>query len=540
MAGPSPAYLQALNAGLGMGDPGALPPSVYQPPPPPPPPVPPPMPSPPPVDMGEIDMPPAPPPPPPAPAAAAQPVAAPPQAPPPPASGFPDPGRPEVEFAPAGRVGAMPAREVATRGPKQENLLQASFLPGMEAADRIEQRSTVAAQNEAHQYELEAGHHLKQQAAMQQVAARRAQELQMLRADYDTTIQNLGKMKVDDNRLWANMSTPDKIGATILVMIGSAFKGADYGVKMLEDRIKADVEQQQFDYHKGLDVAKAQQTAYGLAIEQYGSEDAAYHAAMASAQMAAANKTAALAANWKGTNAANEADMLRGTLMANALKSQAEGYKFLQPTMGTAKYQMRVRGQDIPGLVDEKQAQTIALEHGVKPAEKVDQTLVEGGIQATLQERKLGAEKTKDQGEFQVKLPNGEVVTAPGKEEAGKLRDLTVSVSKTQRLVEQAKAIREDPTFRASPEGRAKLGQIQKELITQFGVQNKLGALAATDLDLAIGGTADLFQFGNGVEARLTRLSEEAMRNRIDRVATYPGAPPKSSGVMPGSFQAGK
>ena len=80
----------------------------------------------------------------------------------------------------------------------------------------------------------------------------------------------------------------------------------------------------------------------------------------------------------------------------------------------------------------------------------------------------------------------------------------------------------------------------QKDLVTQFAVQNKLGALSNADMDLAVGGTADLFQFGNGVEARLSRLSEESMRSRIDRVATYPGAPPKSAGVMPGSFTAGK
>jgi hypothetical protein len=542
MATVSPAYLAQLNAGLMSAPPppqGApmLPPGVPMPPP------------------GPMDA--APPPPPPAPpgppaVVEAGDVESWQDAPQPPNAAVPagyapaeaggdgqGPMEPDVRFSPVTTPGA-PAREVETRGPTQNALLQASYGPGMEAADNIQLRSAMAAQHEADQYDLQAEHFAKQQEAMERVQQRRQWEMQQLRADYDGTIQKLGEAKLDHGRAWANMSTMDKIGATILVMLGSAAGGAQHGMKILDDRIKEDVEAQKFDYQKGLDVAKAQQTAYGMAIEQYGSEDAAYHAAMASGQLAAAAKVNSLQAQWKGTDAANQADMLRASLMSGAARSAAEGYKYLQPTGGSTKYRMEIRGQQVPGLVSEERAQGYSVEHGVKPAERVDETLVKGGVEASLQERKLRAEAAKEGKKFQVKLPNGETVDAPSAEEATQLRELSVSTSKTQRLVAEAKKIRGDTTFRASPEGRNKLKQIQAELVTQFGVQNKLGALSSADMELAVAGTADLFQWGNGVEARLDRLSQESMQKRVDRVATYPGAPPKSSGQMPGSFKAAK
>lgn len=461
-------------------------------------------------------------------------------APPPPAPETP----PEVEFRPV-QSGGMPARELPTRGPRQNAYLEASFQPGLEAADRIDARSTDMAQREAAFFDHQAEEEMKRGEAMQRVAARRQQEMQQRIADYDNTIQAIGNSKIDGNRLWANASTPDKIGTIALAFIGGMTGGADGMLsRMIQKRFEDDVELQKFDYEKGLNIARGQQTAYSMAMDKYGSEDAAYHAAMSSAQLAAAAKINSLSAQWKGVDAQNQADMLRAQLMQGAARSAAEGYKYLQPTAGGTRYEAYIRGQRRPGTVDEKKAGELFDKYGTEHAQGIDNTLVKAGVESTLEEQKAGhalrKELAKDRPALEVRLPNGETVVAPDKEEAGKLRDLSVSVSRVQRLVADAKAIRSDPTFRISPEGRSKLGQIQKDLVTQFAVQNKLGALSNADMDLAVGGTADLFQIGNGVEARLDRLASEALRGRVERVATYPGAPPKSSGQMPGSFQVAK
>lgn len=547
MATPSPAFLAQLNAGMMSAPPPppvgpgglALPPGVAMPPPgagqdpaapPPPPPA---MPGPPEVvDGGELDAPgPAP-----APGAAAVPAGYVPSE----EGGEQAPREPDVRFSPVSTPGS-PAREVETRGPMQKGLLQASYAPGMDAADSIQLRSAMATQHEADQYDLQAEHYAKQQEAMERVQQRRQWELQELRSNYDNTIQKLGETQIDSGRAWANMSTMDKVGALILTAFGGAAGGMEHGMKYVNDRIKEDVEAQKFDYQKGLDLAKAQQTAYGMAMEQYGSEDAAYHAAMASGQMAAAAKVNSLQANWKGTEAANQADMMRSTLMSGAAKSASEGYKYLQPTGGSTGYRMSFRGQTAPGIFTEKAAQDKFLEHGTKPAEGIDMKLVEGGIASTHIAQKARAdaakEKTKDLTALQVKLPNGEIVDAPDKEEAGKLRELSVSVSKVRRLADQAAKIRSDPTWRLDPTKRHLLDQLQKAFITQYGVQNKLGALAVEDLKLAIGGTADLFEVGPGVEARLMHYSDEAIQGQVDRVATYANAPPKSSGKLPENIQ---
>lgn len=447
----------------------------------------------------------------------------------------------DVEFKPV-KVGAQPAREVPVRGPQQNALLERSFEYPIVAAGDIAQRSTEQAAREQAMYEEQAERYQEQQAAMMRVQARREQELQHLRDNYSQTIDQLSTMKVDNNRVWNNASTMDKIGATLLVMLG-AFGGTggdqskNLPLQAVMGRIKDDVENQKRAYDLGLNLAKGQQTAYAMAMDQYGSEDAAYHAAMAAGQQAVAAKISGMGAQWKGTEAQNKAQAIQGEILSAADKNRADGLKYLQPTAGANKYQMTIRGQRLPGFVDEKRAQDVALEHGVKPAERTDEELVKGGIAQSTEAMKLRAAAAKDQKKHEVKLPNGEVVSAPSGEEADKLRELTVSGEKTRRLVEQAKKIREDSTFRVSPQGGAKLKQIQAELVTQFGVQNKLGALSSADMDLAVEGTADLFRWGNGVEARLDRLSQEAIRGRIDRVATYPGAPPKSSGVMPSGFQ---
>jgi hypothetical protein len=82
---------------------------------------------------------------------------------------------------------------------------------------------------------------------------------------------------------------------------------------------------------------------------------------------------------------------------------------------------------------------------------------------------------------------------------------------------------------------RARLKQIQSELLTNFGVDHQLGALSDKDYEIAQSGTADLFAFGPGTDERLVRLGDSATAKLRDHVKTYANAPPKASGKMPAS-----
>jgi hypothetical protein len=302
---------------------------------------------------------------------------------------------PDVQFSPVAS-GGSPAREVSTRGPKQEALMERSFEHPMLANEQIRDRSQEQALREQQMYEHEANVALERQAAFERQAARRAQELQMLQADYQQTISDLSRFKVDNNRVWNNTSTLDKIGATLLAIIGGAAAGPggnNIVLQSLMGTINEDVDNQKRAYEAGLDFAKGQQTAYGMAMQRFNSEDAAYHAAMAAGQEAVAMKIAGMKAQWKGTDSANQADAVAGDLLFKADQNAAAGLKYLQPTMGSTKYKMKIRGYELPDPVTGAEANRLTVEHAVKTGERADDELLKGGVQSRLQSQKAQAER---------------------------------------------------------------------------------------------------------------------------------------------------
>jgi len=453
----------------------------------------------------------------------------------------PPPMPADVQFR-AAPGGVIPEHEAPTRGPTQNALLLGSFQEPLAATDNMRLRSGIEAQHEADAYGLMAEDALKRQEAADQAAMKRQGELDRMAEDYSAHIQQLGRMHLDDNRWWANKSTGDKIGTLALVILGSVASlgngGQNLAYEAVKKEIDDDLKAQQFDYMTALDQAKGSQTAFGLAMDRYRNEDAAMAASRAGALDFAAMKAAQLSAQWKGTDSANAADELRAKLLAERDRTAAAGLQFVPARGVGGGFKMYVRGQEIPGLVSEGKAQEYAVKYGVEPSQRIDEEMVKGGINAAVEQGKIAAQQQAKKSDFAVRLPNGETVFAPNEKEAETLRELSTSASEVSRMVREAKAIRDDPTFRASIDGRNKLSMIQKELVTHFGVQHKLGALSDKDYETALAGTADLFQFGNGVEVRLDRYNQNATRKVTDRVSTYPGAPPKSSGQMPSSFTA--
>jgi hypothetical protein len=457
-------------------------------------------------------------------------------------------GPDDVQYRQVGGGAVTPAHEAYGRGPLQHEALMASFEPEAEAATRGDFRNQIVSQIAQDEYEYQARQALAQQEAAQKVATQRAAELQHLEMDYADQAQKLGQMKLDSNRWWANKSTGDKVASLLLVAVGgfSALGngGHNFALDGVMRDIDADVAAQKFDYDVGLDQAKAAQNAYGMALQRYGSEDAALALARAAGLNYAAAKANALKAQYGGADSANAADEIRAKLEAERDKTLAAGFKFIPSQVAAPKYKVSIRGQELPGTLGEKEAQAAVVEHGVKPAERVDEKVVEGGIQSTLADRKqqgeerlqaqkLAAESQKKGAENIVVLPNGESVAAPSSAEATKLRELATSVSNAQQLVNEARTIRSDANWLASPTKAKRLKQIQAELTLSFKDRGGLGALSGPDTKLAQDATADLLSFpGIGTDSALEGFAKTTDRALQNRVRTIAGAPDNAQGKL--------
>ena len=330
---------------------------------------------------------------------------------------------PTVQFRAVGG-GATPAREQYMRGPKQEAHLQAAFDAAGKPIEGIDLRNQLAAQHEADVYEIEAEKALRRQEAMTAASAKREQQLDNAFVDYQQSVQHLSQMQpLDQNRWWANKSTGDKIGTIFLSFLGGLGAQGNGGQNYVMDRINkeidGDVAAQKFDYEMGLNQAKAKQTAYGMLMDKYQSEDAAEAAARAAALDYAQMKLGQVSAHWKGTESANQADELRAQIAAQREKTIENGFKFIPAVTAAPKYKMVINGQEVPGLVSEGKAQEYAIEHGVKPGEEIDKELVKGGVQTALKDQELAAkqkEKTDESAKFisraeqEAKIPEREAV----------------------------------------------------------------------------------------------------------------------------------
>lgn len=448
---------------------------------------------------------------------------------------------PDVQFRQAGG-GAVPAHEADIRGPRQNAHLMASFDDPMAAADRMEDRSRWLAEQERNAYELQADHAMKQQEASEKVAMQRQAQLERLQMDYEDQVQKMGQMHLDSNRWWASKSTGDKITTGILAFIGGLGaldprgNGRNLAYEAIMRDADQDVEAQKFDAMMQQGQVDGARNTFGMALQRYQNEDAATAATRAAAIDYSLAKLGELQAQWKGADVANAADDLRARLSSERERTIAAGIRFVPAQASPGRYQMMVRGQMAPGTFSEKEAQNVFLEHQVKPAEKYDEQTLGIGGQMAIAAQKANAEARAKAGEHAVQLSNGEVVNAPNEAEAAKLREATVSVSKTKALVAEARKIRSEGAWRVDPKARARLGQVQAELLTDFGVQHQLGALSDTDYKIAQDGTADLFQLGPGPEARLDAMEKRANAKLATRVSTYVGASPKAAGKMPAGF----
>jgi len=461
------------------------------------------------------------------------PVRPPPPPPPPPASmhGEPPPGGFPLTRIGGGGVVNVPAKETEMRGPTLRAAQSERNASIQGAIDAVNERSQqTAAQDFAVALQQERRAQTYEDAANYS-AAERAQELAQRQADFDQSVKALSQMQKANGNAFAGKNAFQQIAMLASLTLGGFVQGWRGGNNPAADAMKqwtdSELKAQELNFQMAKGTAQEKQTAFAMAMQKYGNVDAARAAARAAMMDSFQTELMQQSARWKGTDAANRAQMAAAALQDEKMAQIAAGIQFM-PARQVATGPMFV---DKDGITyTEAQAREVAnkergYEHEMqKGAQGVAGDIIKEGVKG--QVSKAGN---------QVRLPTGEVVMAGGPEHAKELRDVSASLQDTKRLVEEAKQIRSKTTWRVSPTDRARLSQIQSELVTGFGVQHKLGALSDKDMELAVNGTANLFDIGPGPEAKLDRLNKTAESKLKSSVSTLPQPPPKASGQMPGS-----
>lgn len=450
--------------------------------------------------------------------------------------GPPPPPRPFLQQVSAGGAVRVPAHETEMRGPQLLKAQQHADTDREAAIQDVSINNRLQAQNE---YDLavrmEQAAKAREDAAAYS-AAQRAAELQQRQADFDDSAKALAQTAINPDRFWSNQSTGTKVGYLIASVLSDLKPGGgpNAGLDMIQRGIDRDIKAQEFQYNATRDTLNAKQTAFSMAMQRYNNEDAARAAVRAAALDAAAAQVAQQSALAKGTDAQNRAADLLQQLNDRRTQQIAQGVAFTPAT--TVQVGARYMDPRTGFVYSEQEAKGLAAK-----ADEREFRREEIGLNTAGDILKEGAKgdraAEKDQRALSVQLPNGDVVKASDPDQAHRLRAASASIHETERLVREAKEIRAGNSFRipGSP-ARARLEQIQKNLITQYAVQNNLGAISGPDMDLAVGGTAKLFDVGPGPEATLDALSAGAQAKLRAEVKTIPDAPGSAKGEMPKSF----
>jgi hypothetical protein len=453
------------------------------------------------------------------------------------------PAAPNVNAAPqddfplqrVGGGGVLPAHEVDLRGPTLKAAQDATAAATQGAIESTTGRTEAMAQREYDMaYEQEQMARARQ-VAIERSAAEREQELQSLQTDFHASVQALSQAAVDPNRFWATRSTGQRTMAMASLILGGFASGGgpNMGLEIINQAIDRDINAQMQSYQLKRDVVAGKQTAFAMAMQKYQNADAARAMARAAALDVVQAQAAQMGALWKGTEAANRSDQLMAQLQADKMNQIAQGVRFVQ-AQATGPVFM-----DRHGITyDMNQARQVATTFRADEQKREEIGLNKAG-DVIVAGAKASAEQQAKQQAHRVVLPTGEVFSAPSEKDAGEVRDLVTSTQEVRRLIAEAKAIRENAAVAGvplSPSERGKLASIQSDLITNFAVQHKLGALSESDRDLALQGTSDLFALGPKADAQLERLNQSSTAKLHSRLKTYEGAPAKATGKMPGSF----
>jgi hypothetical protein len=262
---------------------------------------------------------------------------------------------------------AVPERETELRGPQlreAQGNRNAAFEGAIAAVTERSQQTAAADYAIALEQQRKAA---IQEDAANYTQAERASEMEQRQADFDQSVKALSQQSYDPNRFWANASTEQKIASFVALLVGglAQAKGApvNAGAEEIKRMRDQDLRAQEFAYNASRDTVNAKQTAFAMAMQKWNNVDAARAAARAAANDTIAAQLAGQAALWKGTDAANRAQMAMAALQDDRAAQIAAGVAF------TPAHTVAVGAQYVDprtGLVyNEKEA------HGV--VEKIDE-----------------------------------------------------------------------------------------------------------------------------------------------------------------------
>lgn len=237
--------------------------------------------------------------------------------------------------------GVAPAKSTELRGPELRGAQEhrnAAFEGAVQAV--TERSQQTAAGDFAVALEQQRKAQIHEDAANYSVAERGA-EMEQRQMDFDQSVKALSKQSMDPDRYWANASVGRKIaimlsaGAAGFVQGRTGHGGGNIGIDTAMKLADADLKAQEFGYNAARDTVNAKQTAFSMAMQKYNNADAARAAARASMMETLQAQLGQQAALWKGTDAANRAQMAIASLQDEKMQQIAQGIMFT-PAHATA------------------------------------------------------------------------------------------------------------------------------------------------------------------------------------------------------------
>lgn len=477
------------------------------------------------------------------------PIAGPPEAPPPP----PPPPPPQAPAQPPprhlfrpvpGGVARIAAKETDLRGPKLRAAQQSyndRFRQAVQAVNDHTQET--AATDYAMALGQERKARIREEAADQSVAER-GEDLAMRQADFDNSVRAAAAhMRTADGGYWANKSAPQKIGAAISLMLGGIIQarhgGQNPAAVMINREIDREVKAQEDNYHIAIDRVKASQTAFGMAMQKYKNEDAARTFARAAALDTVKAQIAQQAASWKSTGAKNAAEMAMADLEGQRMAQIQAGIHFrpeqavrVGPTW-VSENGVRYNEAQMRALEGEgRKFENTARLEGLKGENALALKQVEAGQKAAANRVELPA--------WGASSGRGEVVAAPSKEEAQKLRAMVAASSRVEPLAKEAMKIKQGTAWRIpGTDARRRLEQIQAEVDMVVKDSEALGALQGADFEIIRGMTGSITNQVYG-QKDLEHFKQAVRQKVKDRVRTYPGSTAAARAETPTSFRKGR
>lgn len=246
---------------------------------------------------------------------------------PPPGSGFP------LMRVGGGGVVNVPAKETEMRGPtlRAAQVERNAAIQG--AIDAVNERSQQTAsqdfavalqqQRRAQTYEDAANYS----------AAERAEELAQRQADFDQSVKALSQMQRADGNAFAGKNPLQQIGMLVSLTLGGFLQGktgrANPAQEMMNSFMDRELKAQELNYQMAKGTAQEKQTAFSMAMQKYGNVDAARAAARAAMMDSFQTELVQQGARWKGTDAANRAQMAAAALQDEKMAQIAAGIQFM-------------------------------------------------------------------------------------------------------------------------------------------------------------------------------------------------------------------